>query len=351
MTKDISDTICGGTHATFTATPVNGGTAPVYQWSVNGTNTGSDSIGYSYYPANNDLVKVVMTSNAPCAAPASASASMTISVTNPVTPAVGIEIAPDDTVCLGTPVTLNANTSYAGTTNSLTWMRNHAQVGTGSSYSFTPANGDVIYCAMLSNYPCRTADSVESPSITITVDTPIVPNVTITAHPGSSIQQGESDTLTAIVDKGGSNPAYQWYINGIAAGGETGTMLIRDNFANKDSVSCMVTGSDWCSTSGYGYIIIDVSKVVDSNDDLILFPNPNNGFFTIKGSLGVKVDEEVTIQLYDLLGQEMYRTAIIARNGRMFERFQLDHTIANAIYILTVRSASKNRIFHITLVR
>ncbi|KAI9429349.1 concanavalin A-like lectin/glucanase domain-containing protein [Russula earlei] len=40
-------TICAGTNTTFTATPVNAGSAPVYQWKLNGNNVGSNSATYS----------------------------------------------------------------------------------------------------------------------------------------------------------------------------------------------------------------------------------------------------------------------------------------------------------------
>ncbi|NCA77551.1 MAG: hypothetical protein EOM90_14560 [Alphaproteobacteria bacterium] len=58
--------ICAGTPVTFTATPVNGGTSPVYQWKVNGTNVGTNSPTYSYSPINEDAVTCVLTSNASC---------------------------------------------------------------------------------------------------------------------------------------------------------------------------------------------------------------------------------------------------------------------------------------------
>ena len=59
--------VCAGTTVTFTATPTNGGAAPVYQWKVNGVNAGANSDTYAYIPVNGDVVTVDLTSNAVCA--------------------------------------------------------------------------------------------------------------------------------------------------------------------------------------------------------------------------------------------------------------------------------------------
>ena len=61
-----SNPVPPGTYVTFTATPVNGGGSPSYQWKVNGANVGSGLSTYSYVPAYNDQVSCVMTSNYVC---------------------------------------------------------------------------------------------------------------------------------------------------------------------------------------------------------------------------------------------------------------------------------------------
>ena len=58
--------VCAGTPVTFTATPVNGGASPSFQWQVNNNSVGTNSSTYSYFPGNNDQVKCVLTSNAIC---------------------------------------------------------------------------------------------------------------------------------------------------------------------------------------------------------------------------------------------------------------------------------------------
>ncbi|MEI6434337.1 MAG: GEVED domain-containing protein [Bacteroidota bacterium] len=54
------------TYVTFTATPVNGGVSPAYQWKVNGVNVGTGLSTYSYLPSYNDHVTCVLTSNYSC---------------------------------------------------------------------------------------------------------------------------------------------------------------------------------------------------------------------------------------------------------------------------------------------
>lgn len=59
-------TVNTGTTVNFTATPVNGGTNPTYQWKVNGNNSGSNQSTFSYTPQNNDVVNCITTSNLSC---------------------------------------------------------------------------------------------------------------------------------------------------------------------------------------------------------------------------------------------------------------------------------------------
>ena len=73
-----------GTPVTYTATPVNGGNAPSYQWKVNGTNVGTNSPTYSYIPSDGDNVTCVMTSNYSCLTTPTASANV-VMIVNPST--------------------------------------------------------------------------------------------------------------------------------------------------------------------------------------------------------------------------------------------------------------------------
>ncbi len=73
--------ICAGSSVTFTATPINGGTTPSYQWKVNGSNVGTNSTTFTTSTlANGQAVACVMTSNAPCASGSPATSNAIIMV-------------------------------------------------------------------------------------------------------------------------------------------------------------------------------------------------------------------------------------------------------------------------------
>jgi uncharacterized protein (TIGR02145 family) len=85
-----SSIVCSGTSVTFTASPSNGGSSPIYQWTVNGANVGSNSSTYSYLPVNGDNVICAMTSSLPCVSSPAISNTITMSVNSPVaTPVSG----------------------------------------------------------------------------------------------------------------------------------------------------------------------------------------------------------------------------------------------------------------------
>jgi len=85
IVSNISE-VCEGNLVAFTATPVNGGASPAYQWIVNGNNFGTNSPGFSYAPENEDQIWVVLTSSEACVS-GNPSASNVITMTvheNPV---------------------------------------------------------------------------------------------------------------------------------------------------------------------------------------------------------------------------------------------------------------------------
>ncbi len=68
--------ICADDNVIFTANPLNGGTTPVYQWQVNGSDVGTNSSTYSSTTlSNGDFVSCILTSSETCIAGSPASSN------------------------------------------------------------------------------------------------------------------------------------------------------------------------------------------------------------------------------------------------------------------------------------
>jgi uncharacterized protein (TIGR02145 family) len=63
-----ADTICSGDSVHFTAIPENAGNNPVYQWKINGIDTGSNEAQFGYIPSNHDTITCLVISNDTCLA-------------------------------------------------------------------------------------------------------------------------------------------------------------------------------------------------------------------------------------------------------------------------------------------
>lgn len=74
-----------GAPVTYTATPVNGGTAPTYQWFVNNSPVSAASGStYTYFPSSGDLIKCVVVSSLSCVTDNPATSNTVTQVVNVV---------------------------------------------------------------------------------------------------------------------------------------------------------------------------------------------------------------------------------------------------------------------------
>ncbi len=351
VTSSVGDTICAGTSTTFTAVPTNGGTSPTYVWTVNGVTVGAGN-SYTFIPANADVVKVVLTSNALCAVPDTASRAKTLNVSANQLPLVSIISSPGDTVCKGMAISLTAAPIYGGFSPSIVWRKFGLNVSAGPTYSYIPNDGDIISCFMTSSYPCLLQDTVTG-NLLIKVVEPTLPNVVVTASPSAHVGKGKTVTLTANVTDAGLHPTYQWLKNGVPIPGATNIVYSSNAFdtAFQDSITCMVTSSGVCPVSGFGWIYILVSDVGVNSvaglyNNLMLLPNPNSGQFTLKGTIDAGAATAINVEVTNMMGQTIYSSVTKTQNGRVDERISLPEGLANGMYLLHLKSDSGTGVFH-----
>lgn len=354
ISTGAGDSLCSGVYTTFTALGTNGGASPTYQWTVNGIITGA-GMTYSYYPVNGDVVGITYNSNAACAIPAMIVNSATITVLPKEFPGVTVSANPGVEVCRGTSVVLTATPSYGGVAPTYIWKKGTTIVGSGSTLSFIPLAGDVITCKLTSDYLCRLANTAASAPVNMIIDTPSTPVVSIAAYPGLSIAEGETVNFVATVTNAGSAPTYQWSVNSVAITGATSPEYSGNNFGNGELIACDVMSSGACGdVHGGAAVTIHVSNVgvqnINSNPaEMRIIPNPNNGSFVLSGTTGN--DDALSVEMTDLIGQVVYRSVVMPKNGVINERVQVGNSVANGMYILNLRSGSDNKVFHVVVER
>ena len=238
-----------------------GQTSTALGGSVGGSATGgswSSSGGGTFNPSANDLnatwtppagfsgsAILVLTTTGPCP---SVSASKTI-IVNPLKP-VSLTISVDaNPACAGSSVTFTATPTNGGTNPSYQWKLNGNNVGTNAA-TYTNAalaNGDKVTCVLTSSETCTTGNPATSNEITMTVNNNLPVSVTIAADPSGAICSGTSVTFTATPTNGGTNPSYQWKLNGTNVGTNAATYT-NAALANGDKVTCVLTSSETCTT-------------------------------------------------------------------------------------------------------
>ena len=171
--------LCSDSMVVFLATPANGGTAPAYQWKLNNTNVGANSVNFTYMPADGDVVHCVMTSNAVCANPVIVESNpVPMTIIQTTYPSVSITATPGTNVANGQPVTFTAVPSGAGGMGyQVKWYRNNVFIPGITGNTWTAVAGtDIFHNTEVKAYlksfsPCAIPDSAWSNGLKISIGT------------------------------------------------------------------------------------------------------------------------------------------------------------------------------------
>ena len=200
-------TFCTGAYVVLNALS---GTGITYQWKKNGINiTGATSASYNAGTSGSYAAQVTLPGG--CNG-TSAPIVVTVSPSPVVVPSVAISATAGPVFCTTfSPATFTAIPSNGGPSPAYQWFVNGAGVGTANSFSYTPATGDIVECAMTSDATCAFPLSV-SVKDTMSVSPLRTPSVTITSSP-AEICAGNTITFIANPVYGGTAPAYRWSRN------------------------------------------------------------------------------------------------------------------------------------------
>ena len=340
FTSSGGDTLCDGIPNIFTAIPVNGGATPSYNWRVNWISVATSNT-FTYTPTNGDIVECTLFSSGACVFPDTAATTKIIAVLPNHTPEVLLSANPGAAICQGNDATLIATPVNGGYAPTFSWVKNGQPFQTGASFTYRPATGDSLTCTMVSNYHCSVPTNIATATIALSVNPVII--VTVTSSQGVLLTIGTVDTLTAHVTYGGDNPSYQWYKNGIMIPGATNYKLVRNDFRDRDSLTCVVTtgsGTPCEGIKGYNWAILAVAPLGVNNMGIIdgnwnIAPNPNEGEFELSGRVAAELDA-VHISIMNVMGQLVYSRSSLVNNGAVAEKIAIGKELPAGNYILEV---------------
>jgi uncharacterized protein (TIGR02145 family) len=164
------DSVCAGTPVTFTASSLNTGANPLFQWFINGVDTNySDSV-LTYIPVHTDTVYSVVTSFEPCRSNNPDTSNTLIIHFLPELP-VSVTIAPSvNPSCEDDSVSFTATQTNGGNSPTYQWQVNGITVGTNSPiFSYVPSANDQVLCTLTSSEPCTSGNPVSSYPVIVTV--------------------------------------------------------------------------------------------------------------------------------------------------------------------------------------
>ncbi|HLO69868.1 MAG TPA: T9SS type A sorting domain-containing protein, partial [Flavipsychrobacter sp.] len=152
--------------------------------------------------------------------------------------------------CQNVAVTFTAVITNGGPAPLYQWRRNGSPVGTNSPtyVATTLNNGDIINCILASSAPCATPASVTSNSLTMTVNPVGKATIGITASPDSllCVPAPAGVLFYSNFSNGGSNPAYQWILNGTDVPGANNATFFSTSLKDLDVVTCRFSSSALC---------------------------------------------------------------------------------------------------------
>lgn len=253
ITADPSGTICTGSQITFTATPVNGGASPSYQWQIGGVNqTGETNQTFvTSSLSDGNLITCIMTSSLGCATGSPATSNQIEVDISPLS--VGGSVSGDGTIVC--PFTNSTVLNLTGNTgNVLNWESSEDNISwtpishTGTSYTVTNISTSTYFRANVQSGACAAAYSSSARLITQDNQDPAITcagNQSVNANTSGGRYQHNDDLWNASATDNCGLSSVNFSLTGVTTG--NGTTL------NGVIFNAGVTNVQWTATDNSGH--------------------------------------------------------------------------------------------------
>jgi PKD repeat protein len=277
------------------------GSPTSYHWSFGNSSTSvNTNPSVSYASAGNYSIRLVAQNSFGC----NDTVVKNVRVKqNPATPV--FTYSPDTVVCDNINIVLKT-----GDTNTRSWMKNGAHLGITTD-SLVVTNSPGSYSLKVTN--TENCDATSTVANLFFKPTPVKPIVTVSGN-----------VLTSS-----STTGNQWYNSTGIISGETGQTYSASSIGQYYTIvtlnGCPSPSSDVVNFPATG--MASISK----NNSVSVYPNPNNGSFTIVPDQ--RIDGEVLVKLFDLTGR------IVFEEVRSDNNLSIQTTgLANGTYMLVIQT-------------
>ncbi|RZK60800.1 MAG: T9SS type B sorting domain-containing protein, partial [Hymenobacter sp.] len=163
--------------------------------------------------------------------------------------ATSIALATPPAQCVGTALTFSPVAVNAGPAPTYRWLVNGAAVPTATGPTFTSsalANGDRVQVELTPTAGLCSSGGATA-SVTVTLTASPAPALSIGAAPAGPVCAGEAVTFSITqMTNGGTNPQYQWQVDGTNVSGQTGATFTSTTLRSGQAVRVVLQATSAC---------------------------------------------------------------------------------------------------------
>jgi PKD repeat protein len=235
-------------------------------------------------------------------------------------PVALFSISPNDTVCAGTALSFT-DQSYNSPTS---WSWTFTGSNTPTSTSQNP--GNIIY-NVAGTYTVKLTATNGSGNDT---ETHVIK---VNALPGATVT-----VAGANLSVPNTFSSYQWYRNASLISGATNNSYTA---TSNGLYYVKVTNASGCTNNSDTANITTLAVGnMGNSKNINLYPNPNEGTFTLSGITGTG-ESEATIEIADLTGRIVTTEKLQLNNGVFNQQVKLDNSLAKGFYIAKFATATE----------